>query len=98
MTPLGYSESITFCHSDNAPSQNLGLLVRKIVETVHRRTENRSTVNQVLLLFRTRNPLPRSSILTTHNLHLGTCNCSFRRTENRSTTNQFLLLFQTPTC
>jgi len=29
MTPLGYSESIIFCHSDNAPSQNLGLLVRQ---------------------------------------------------------------------
>jgi len=33
MTPLGYSESITFCHSDNGPSQNLDLLVRQIVGT-----------------------------------------------------------------
>ena len=62
-----------------------------------RRTENRSTANQFLLLFRTCNPRPPTpAFLTTHNLHLGTCNCSFRRTENRSTTNQFLLLFRTP--
>ena len=46
MTPLGYSESITFCHSDNVPSQNLDLLLRQIVGTVRRRTENLSTVNQ----------------------------------------------------
>jgi len=47
MTHLGYSESITLCHSDNAPSQNLDLLVRETVgdrqfvgepRTFHRRT------------------------------------------------------------
>ncbi|CCU85102.1 conserved hypothetical protein [Mesotoga infera] len=29
MTPLGYSESITFCHSDNAPSQNLDAIASR---------------------------------------------------------------------
>jgi len=66
-------ENPTLCHSDNAPSQNLVLLVRKIVRGQFvgkpRTFRRRAGFN---LLFRTPtcNPLPRSSVLTTHNLHL----------------------------
>jgi len=87
MTPLGYSESITFCHSDNAPSQNLDLSCGKLWGQFigERRTVQRSTSFFCSFEPATPYPGPRFLQLTTCILELATVLFGERRTAQRST-------------